>query len=102
MEQAAELLVGGYASAAAVIAGVVLETTLRSLCVEQKISIGKLNKMNEELAKAGTYNALMQKRITSLADIRNNAAHGNVDKFNQDDVKAMIEEVQRFISSILS
>ena len=102
LEQAVELLAAGYASAAAVIAGVVLETALRNLCVEQKISISKLNKMNEELAKAGTYNALTQKRITALADIRNNAAHGNLDKFTKNDVETMIEEIQRFISEKLS
>ncbi len=102
LEQAAELLKSGYKSAAAVIAGTVLETALRGLCTEQKIPIGKLNKMNVDLAKAGVYNALTQKRIIALADIRNNAAHGNVDKFNEDDVKSMVEEIQRFISAKLS
>jgi len=62
LEQASELLVSGYKSAAAVIAGVVLETTIRNLCIAQSIELGKLDKMNADLAKAGVYNVLTQKR----------------------------------------
>ena len=64
LEQARELLAGGYFAAAAVIAGVVLETTLRQLCLEKGLPIGKLDKMNVDLAKAGLYNSLVQKRVT--------------------------------------
>jgi hypothetical protein len=66
--------------AAAVIAGTVLETALRQLC---------LDRMNADLAKAGVYNSLMQKRITALAAIRNRAAHGKPNEFTRDDVSAM-------------
>lgn len=83
LEQAKELLGNGYFSAAAVIAGVVLETTLRELCDRENILHCKLDKMNADLAKAGKYNKLMQKRITALADIRNSAAHGNFNQFTQ-------------------
>ena len=65
-----------YKVAAAVVAGVVLETTLRTLCADRKIAVGKLDKMNADLAKDGLYDKLVQKRITMLADIRNKAAHG--------------------------
>jgi len=59
LEQAKELLDKGFFIAAAVIAGVVLETRVRELCKENNIPISereKLNKMNENLAKAGIYN----------------------------------------------
>jgi hypothetical protein len=75
LDQARELLASQYLSAAAVVAGVVLETSLRQLCVDKGIPVGKLDKMNADLAKAGTYHLLVQKRITAIADIRNNAAH---------------------------
>ncbi|MEE5176154.1 DUF4145 domain-containing protein [Pseudomonas alliivorans] len=103
LEQASELLSAGYASAAAVIAGVVLETTVRNLCTENEIGHGKLDKMNADLAKAGVYNVLQQKRITAMAGIRNAAAHGDGDgdKFNPGDVKGMIEDVERFLSAQL-
>jgi len=102
LEQASELLKSGYGSAAAVIAGVVLETALRDLCVQQGLTISKLDKMNADLAKAGVYSVLTQKRITSLADIRNSAAHGNSEKFNNEDVSSMITEVGRILSDHLN
>src|SRR5690606_16473509 len=74
LDQAKELLSSGYAAAAAVIAGVVLETTLRNMCRDNGIPLGKLDKMNADLTKQGVYNSLTQKRITALAGVRNSAA----------------------------
>ena len=90
-----------YAVAAAVIAGVVLETAIRDLCSKNNIQHGKLDKMNADLAKAGVYNGLMQKRITHLAAIRNSAAHGNTQEFETYDVAAMVGEVERFLAQHL-
>lgn len=101
LEQANELLSSGYSTAAAVIAGVVLETALRELCDKEGILHGKLDKMNADLAKAGVYNKLMQKRITALADIRNSAAHGNFDEFTKQDVTDMIRDIGQFLANHL-
>lgn len=101
LEQAEELLKSGYHAAAAVIAGVVLETGLRELCTRQGIDHGKLEKMNADLAKAGVYNKLQLKRITALADIRNSAAHGKPDEFTKEDVKMMIRDVEQFLANQL-
>ncbi|MCV4285887.1 DUF4145 domain-containing protein [Pseudomonas capsici] len=101
LEQASELLAAGYASAAAVIAGVVLETNVRNLCTDHGIDHGKLDKMNADLAKAGLYNSIQQKRITAIAGIRNAAAHGDAEKFNAGDVKGMIDDVERFLATNL-
>lgn len=98
LEQAEELLKNGYYLAAAVIAGVVLETGLRELCSREEIEHGKLDKMNADLAKAGIYNKLQQKRITALADIRNSAAHGKPEEFSKDDVTLMIRDVEQFLA----
>jgi hypothetical protein len=75
--------------AAAVIAGTVLETTIRQLCKDHHQRLGSLGRMNADLAKAGVYNSLMQKRITALAALRNRAAHGKPNEFTRDDVSAM-------------
>jgi hypothetical protein len=101
LEQADELFSSGYSTAAAVIAGVVLETALRELCDRNGISHGKLDKMNADLVKAGVYNKLNQKRITALADIRNSAAHGKPDEFTNQNVSDMIREVSQFLSNHL-
>jgi hypothetical protein len=57
--------------------------------------------MNADLAKAGIYTLLIQKRITALAQIRNDAAHGKPDQFTDADVKGMIADVERFIADYL-
>jgi uncharacterized protein (UPF0332 family) len=100
--QAQELLSSGYKLAAAVIAGVVLETALRDLCVHEKLAYSKLDKMNADLAKAGIYNKLQQKRITALADIRNSAAHGKPEEFTDEDVTIMIRDVEQFLATHLA
>jgi AcrR family transcriptional regulator len=101
LEQAEELFRNGYATAAAVIAGVVLETTLRDLCSTHELEHGSLNKMNDDLAKTGAYNASQKKRITALAAIRNSAAHGKPEEFTAADVRGMIDDVERFLASTL-
>ena len=101
LEQANELFSSGYSTAAAVIAGVVLETALRELCDRNEISHGKIDKMNADLVKAGVYNKLNQKRITTLADIRNSAAHGKPNEFTDQDVSDMIRDVNQFLSNHL-
>jgi hypothetical protein len=97
LEQATELLNSGYLSAAAVVSGTVLESTLRTLCTTQNIPVGKMDKMNADLAKAGTHNMLVQKKITAIAAVRNSAAHGKPEEFTRADVQSMIEEVRRYV-----
>lgn len=99
LEQAAELLSSGYKLAAAVIAGVVLETGLREICDRHSIEHAKLDKMNSDLAKQGVYNRLQQKRITALADIRNSAAHGKPEEFTNEDVSLMIRDIEQFLAN---
>lgn len=84
------------------IAGIVLETAIKELCIKNQIDLEKkkLTRLNDDLAKAGIYSTLQQKKITALADIRNNAVHGDYEKFNQENVKDMIKDIERFYSHI--
>ena len=102
LEQATELLNSGYISAAAVISGTVLESTLRSLCLANGIQFGKMDKMNSDLAKAGVYNGLVQKKITAFAAVRNSAAHGKKDDFTNADVQSMIEGVKLYVEQYIA
>ncbi|MDM5181753.1 DUF4145 domain-containing protein [Massilia sp. DJPM01] len=102
LHQADELLRAGYHSPAAVIAGVVLETAMRDFCVQKGVPSGKLSKMNEDLAKAGHYNSIVQKQVTALAAVRNSAAHGKNEEFSKEDVRAMIRDVERLVGAWLS
>jgi len=53
------------------------------------------------LAKAEVYDKLVQKKITVIADIRNNADHGNFDKFKHEDVEDMIKWIRGFTTDYL-
>lgn len=100
LEQGEHLLNSGYFQAAAVVAGCVLEDGLRKLCAKFGIDVSakpKLDQMNSDLARAGAYNKLIQKRVTALADLRNKAAHGQWDQFERADVEDMLNAVRRFM-----
>jgi hypothetical protein len=99
-EQSQHLFDSGYYQAAAVVAGCVLEDGLRKLCSARKIAVPtkqKLDSMNADLARAGVFSALVQKRITALADLRNKAAHGKWAEFTRDDVKEMLQAIRRLM-----
>jgi len=99
LDQASELLSAGYHGPAAVLSGAVLEDNLRKLCGIYNIELPKKPKidyMNAQLAKAGIFNKLTQKRITAIADIRNSAAHGKWGDFTKEDVDDMINWVTNF------
>ena len=58
-------------------------------------------RLNADLARAAVYDKLVQKRITALADIRNNSDHGHFDKYTAEDVEDMIKWVKRFSADYL-
>lgn len=100
LEQARHLYDSGYHQPAAVIAGCVLEDGLRKLCIANGLALSdkpKLDQMNAELAKAGIYSKLTQKKLIAVADLRNRAAHGQWDQFSKDDVDEMIRSVRKFM-----
>ncbi|MDP2914923.1 MAG: HEPN domain-containing protein [Candidatus Aminicenantes bacterium] len=104
IEQAETLLKAEYYVPAASLAGAVLEDTLRKLCEKNGIPIPestKIDRLNAELVKANVYDKLVQKRITAIADIRNNADHGHFDKFKKEDVQDMIAWIRSFAADYL-
>lgn len=104
IEQSEKLLLAGYYIPAASLAGAVLEDTLRKLCEKHQISFPdstKIDHLNIDLARAAVYDKLVQKRITALADIRNNADHGHFDKFTKADVEDMVKWIRNFSADSL-
>lgn len=109
LEMASHLLEEKYRVAAAVIAGVTLETHLKDLAVKNEIDIEFTNKkgklvhkkadsLNSELAKKKIYSKNIHKQITAWLGIRNSAAHGKDDEFTHNEVKLMIDSVSNFIA----
>ena len=104
IEQSEVLLAAGYHVPAASLAGAILEDTLRKLCEKHNIPIPsstKIDRLNADLSRAGGYDNLVQKRITALAEIRNNADHGHFDKFTKSDVEDMVKWVRSFSADYL-
>jgi len=110
LEQATYFLNENYKIPAAVIAGVVLETAIKELCINNGIDIylpdgkreKKLEKLNEDLTKSGVYPLTQQKKVTYYADIRNNAAHGKPENFDPEDVRDMIKGIEKLLMDYLS
>lgn len=108
LEMAKYLLDEHYKDAAAVLIGGVLEDSLRELADANGIVTtnpkGKpltIEPLNAELTKAGAYDKLIQKQVTSWANLRNDAAHGHYDKYDQSRVQMMLLFVQKFTSDYL-
>jgi hypothetical protein len=104
IDQAETLLTAGYHVPAASLTGAVLEDTLRKLCDMRGVPVPestKIDRLNADLARAQIYDKLVQKRITAIADIRNNADHGHFDKFRREDVEDMVKWVRSFAADNL-
>jgi hypothetical protein len=108
LEMAEHLLDSGYKDPAAVLLGGVLEDSLRKLAVAGGISTtganGKpltIDPLNVALAKAGTYGPLVQKQVTTWANLRNDAAHGNFSKYDAEQARQMLLFVQKFCADFL-
>lgn len=108
LEMSEYLLKREYKDAAAVIIGSVLEATLRKFAETNQIKIisdnGKyltIESLNVELEKAGLYNQLKKKQISSWADLRNNAAHGRFKEYDKTQVEGMLQFVKLFCSENL-
>lgn len=98
----------GYKDACAVILGAVLEDTLRKIAEANSIPVtnqkGKpltIDPLNIEVSKQGVYGPLVQKQVTSWANLRNDAAHGHFDKYDESQVKHMLLFVQKFCADYL-
>lgn len=108
LEMADHLLKENYKDASAVIIGSVLEDTLRKLADANGVATFKSGKpltidpLNVALVKAAVYNKLVQKQITSWADLRNKAAHGNYDDYDKKQVEMFLSFTQDFCSRYLA
>jgi hypothetical protein len=88
--------------------GSVLEGHMRQLCQKYDIPVkvekdGKLipekaDKLNHSLVKAEVYNKLDMKQVTAWLDLRNKAAHGNYNEYENDQVNLMLKGVMDFVA----
>lgn len=108
LDMTEHLLQEGYKDAAAVLLGAVMEDSLRKIATAHGVNtVGPngrpltIDPLNVALAKAGVYNALVQKQITSWANLRNDAAHASFAKYDHETVRQMLMFVQKFCADYL-
>ena len=99
LQQSKALLDVKYHVAAMVLIGGVLEDHLQKLCTKNKLTWkgdGSISKYND-LLRAGVYDQPTWRRIQSIGDLRNEAAHGNGANVKAPDVEDAYKFVGRFI-----
>jgi hypothetical protein len=100
LEEAKYLLKHGHDQAAAILGRVVLEDSLKRLArLEQRNDKQRASQINIELRKAGRYNLAQERFIQGWLDIGNDAAHGDFNKYTQEQVRDQIDSIERFIAS---
>ncbi|MEV8548140.1 hypothetical protein [Streptomyces sp. NPDC051572] len=104
LEMADGLLAKGYKDPAAIVTGTSLEVHVRALCVKHSVDVAqpngtpkKADTMNADLKKADAYDGLQQKQVTAWMDLRNQAAHGNYEKYDEHQVRLFIDGVRAFM-----
>lgn len=104
LDQAEHLVEAEYFAAAASLGGAVLENGLRHLANSNKIAVNhrdSLSSLNRKLADNRIYNRIYKQKIEVWTSVRNKAAHGEFDEFNDSDVGDLVEGVREFFDKML-
>jgi hypothetical protein len=116
LAQAKDLVAGQSASVydhvpAAVLAGAVLEKALRTVCASARPPIPTggpdnkpfmMNRLIDELKKAGAFDEMRAKQLRWYTEIRNRAAHGEFKKVSRSDVEQLLTGVHAFLDELAS
>lgn len=101
LTQSLDLLNAGYHVAAIVLIGGVIEDHLQKLVQIQGLILskkGSISKYNDLLRDKNIYNQSMWRRIQSIGDLRNDAAHGKSSTIKFEDAQDAHTFVKRFIT----
>jgi len=103
LEHAYAYLGEGRWQPAGVIAGVVFEDTIRTICRKHKIEEKgrKLDDLISEVAKVGVISGTKAKRARAAAHVRTKATHAQWDEFDLSDVSAAIDFTREVVDSEL-
>jgi hypothetical protein len=109
LEMAEYFLDNKYKDAAAVMAGGVLEESLRKLCLKYDIDINdekgkpkRADRLNADLTKVEAYSKMDQASVLSWLKLRNHAAHGEYNKYTLEQVALILQGVRDFVARQLS
>jgi hypothetical protein len=85
---------------AAILAGHVLEDTMRKLCQRNEVPLPKkptVETMNAELARKGIYDDVLQDRLQWMAELCEHARLGLWSEFSPSDVETMLQQMHDFV-----
>lgn len=94
----------------AVLAGVVLEKNLKTLCeknippiptVKDNGFSKTMGALIDDLKAAGIFNEIRAKQLRGYADIRNAAAHGRNNEFSREQVQEMLFGITNFLAEFM-
>ena len=99
LDHAKEYAKNNISNEAGVIAGVVFEDTLRTICRNSGINEKgkKLDSLIDQLVKSGILTQIKAKRARVAAHVRTKATHAQWDEFEIDDVNTTIEFTEELI-----
>jgi hypothetical protein len=104
IEAARDLNKKGFARAAGIVAGVVLEKHLAQVCADHRVSITKkhagISDFNEALKAASVISVPQWRHITLMGDIRNVAGHNKGKEPTAEQVDDLLEGVDRILKTI--
>lgn len=97
--QARHLNQNGYKDPAAVLVRVVLEDALRRIARSQGLDdTQSAGRINDALREADRYSLQQWKLVQQWLDTGDAAAHGNFDRYTQEDVEGLLDDVERFLA----
>lgn len=102
LDMAKHLLEAEYKDPAASLIGAVLEDGLRKISLKNNIEVkdgDDISALNTKLGDKNIYNRLVQQQIQAWKVVRDRADHGKFDEYKKEDVEAMLEGVQRFLTT---
>jgi len=105
LDAAGDLLNNGHLRAAGVVAGVVLEGHLKTICLKNTIKLSKrkptLSDYYQELYKAKVIGNSERTRLEHLSSLRNLCAHKGDREPNKQDVLDLIEGTQKVMAVVI-
>jgi hypothetical protein len=104
LEMAEHIFEQGHKDPPVMLAGAVLEDSLRKICIKNDVAYpadSNIGSLNQLLLQKQTYNKIVFKQIDTWKAIRDFADHADFDQYDRDKVKEMLEGIRRFIGEYL-
>lgn len=104
-DEASALLDAGYKDASAIYCRVMLESGIKKMCDNNDINYNqniKLNTLINTLKSNKVLNTIEWRQVLAWVDIGNAAAHGEFDKYDNEEVVLMLKGISKFMNEKLS